>query len=146
MIAYGEVGHAYRPYVLERDVLVDGHAIRRAEVASGGVAIDVTDASRVKANAPIAFVLDGRVHGVVTPDQVGATQIHVVTPGDTEDAAIAAALELVDVVEAGAAHPLHVESRDSFTRATGFLPRAWPFFAVFGVMVLVAGVIGRRTR
>jgi hypothetical protein len=38
---------------------------------------------------------------------------------------------------------LHVVRADDFTRATGFLPRAWPFFAVGAVMLLGAGAIAR---
>lgn len=44
----------------------------------------------------------------------------------------------------GAHHPMHVASATAFTRATGFVPRAWPFFAIGGVLVLGAAAIARR--
>jgi hypothetical protein len=42
-------------------------------------------------------------------------------------------------------HPaMHVVSRTPFTRATGFLPRAWPFLVAGVVLLLVAGIAWRR--
>lgn len=39
---------------------------------------------------------------------------------------------------------LQIDRADPFTRATGFVPRAWPFFAIGAVMLLGAGVIARK--
>jgi hypothetical protein len=143
IIAYGRVGADWRPYVLERDIVLDGSAIHRAEVFAGGVAIEA-DAPRVKPKMTLAFVLDGKVHGIATTDIAEPPKLHVLTSGKNEDAAIDAALELVEVIDAGAAHPLHVTHRMTFDRATGFLPRAWPFFAAGGVLLLVGAFFGTR--
>ena len=39
---------------------------------------------------------------------------------------------------------LQIDRADAFTRATGFVPRAWPFFAIGAVMLLGAGVVARK--
>jgi hypothetical protein len=143
LVAYGPTEGGWRPYVLERDVVLDGSAIRRAEVFAGGVAIEA-DAPRVKPNLTLAFVLDGKVHGVATADIAAPPKLHVLTSGANEAAAFRAAHDLVDVIEAGAAHPLHVTHRMAFERATGFVPRAWPFFAVGGVLLLVGAFVATR--
>src|SRR6476619_2198039 len=39
---------------------------------------------------------------------------------------------------------LTIERADAFTRATGFLPRVWPFLAIGAVMVLGAGLLWRK--
>jgi hypothetical protein len=40
---------------------------------------------------------------------------------------------------------LHVERSETFTRATGFLPRAWIFLAVAAVMLAGAALLLRKT-
>jgi hypothetical protein len=44
----------------------------------------------------------------------------------------------------GGHHHMHVASATAFTRATGFFPRAWPFFAIAGVMLAIAALIWRK--
>lgn len=46
-------------------------------------------------------------------------------------------------IETAAGH-MHVDRTIAFTRATGFLPRAWPFFAIAGVMLAGAAVLWRK--
>ena len=41
-------------------------------------------------------------------------------------------------------HRMHVDRSVAFTRATGFVPRAWPFFAIAAVMLAGAALIARR--
>lgn len=149
VIAYGPLdgGRSWRAYVLQREVLLDGHAIRHAEVFGGGVAVEVNEAPQLAHITPgviVAFVLDGKVRMLGAPDRVVGRELHVPTIGSTEDAAIASALDLVAVIQAGAMRPLHVRSQEPFSRATGFLPRAWPFFAIGAVFSLAALVLLRR--
>ncbi|NVB80289.1 MAG: hypothetical protein HOV81_17985 [Kofleriaceae bacterium] len=122
------------------DVSFDGRAIRRAEVLGDGVAIEVDDASRLAKITPgtqISFALDGVVRMGV-PDRVLNTELHVRPNADATPS------QLVDLVEAGAVHPLHVRSQASFSRATGFFPRAWPFFAIAAVLLVVVAILARR--
>ena len=125
--------------------VVDGRTIRRAEVLAGGVALEVARSDKtVTTGATIEVVLDGKPRMTVTADRVAGTEIHVRTSGETEDASLRAAVELVEIVEAGAVHPLHVRRQESFERATGFVPRAWPFLAIAGVFLIVVAVLWRR--
>lgn len=121
-----------------------GPGITGAEVSGGGVKIDLRAPVSVAPGAQLSFLLDGKVKAVLAVDHVSATDLHVATKGANEDEAIKAALELVTVVETGAVPALHVTERTPFSRATGFLPRAWPFFAVCGVMLLAAAFVARR--
>lgn len=145
VIAYGRIDATWRPYVLERASLVDPRTIVRAEITAGGVAVDTADAAHLKLGAPVAFVLDDMVYFVARPDRVDAAAFHVSTSGEDEDAAIRAATDLVAVIETGAAHPLHVTRKETFSRATGFVPRAWPFFAI-GVVLAISGLLVWRRR
>lgn len=123
------------------DTSFDGRAIRRAEVLGDGVAIEVDDAGRlakVAPGTPIEFVLDGTVRMGALPDRVLSTELHV------RPNAGATSTQLVDLIEAGAVHPLHVRSQEAFSRATGFVPRAWPFFAIAGVLLVVVAILIRR--
>jgi hypothetical protein len=142
VIAYGRVGEAWRPYVLERPVLLDGTQVRRVDVLDEGVAITVAQPSAITVGVPIAVVFDGVVHFVGAADRIEGSLLHV--PASAE-----AAVELVSIVEAGAVHPLRVVDRAEFSRATGFLPRAWPFLAIGGALLIVAALVwwsGRRAR
>ena len=149
VLAYGRTAsRRWRPYVLTPATTLAGSGITTAEVASGGVAIGLRAPVSVMPDAQVqlAFVLDGIVTAVATVDHAAATDLHVRTTGATEDDAIRAAIELVTVVQAGAVPALHVTEQTPFTRATGFFPRAWPFFAIGGVMVLAALFVARRRR
>jgi hypothetical protein len=44
-----------------------------------------------------------------------------------------------------AAPPMKVTKRDPFSRATGFWPRAWPFLAIAGVLLVIAGALWLRS-
>lgn len=148
VIAYGRVDErtderirdTWRPYVLERASLVDPRTIVLAEITAGGVVVDTTVAPHLERGVPVAFVLDDVVEFVGRPDWVDATAFHVSTPGADEDAMIRAAIVLRAVVETGAAPPLHVVRQEAFSRATGFVPRAWPFLAV-GVVLAIAALL-----
>lgn len=144
VIAYGRIDATWRPYVLERASLVDPRTIVRAEVMAGGVAVDSADAAHLKLDVPVAFVLDDVVRFVARPDRVEATAFHVPTPGADQNAAIGAAVELVAMIEAGAAHPVHVVRQETFSRATGFLPRAWPFLAIALVLAIAGPLVWQR--
>ena len=124
--------------------LLAGDRIAGAQVASGGVKVDLRAPASIPTGARLAFVLDGKEKAVATVDHVAPTDFHVRTDGATEDAALRAAVELVPVIEAGAVPALQVTERTPFTRATGFLPRAWPFFAIGGAMLLVAAFVAFR--
>ncbi len=140
------------PATFDPAPLLDGRSIRRAGVFEGGVAIDVREASALaplaslRPGTPLAFVLDGRAAFVGAPDRIVGTELHVPTPGTNEDQAIAHANELIAMIEAGAAHPMHVVQRDPFTRATGFVPRALPFLIAAGVVALIAAAFALRRR
>jgi hypothetical protein len=146
VLAYGRVGESasWRPYLLEHETLLDGSQIQRADVLAGGVAITVAHASKLAVGAPIAVVFDGVVHFTGAPDRIEGALVHLPTGTDAK-----AAFELVSVVEAGAVHPLHVVGQTPFTRATGFFPRAWPFLAIGGALLIVGALVwwsGRRRR
>jgi hypothetical protein len=151
-LAFGRTSeHTWQAYALDPEVVLDGHTVVRAEVAAGGVDIDPTgarrlaDLGRAHVGAPLAIVLDGKVRIVtVAPPPGERPVLHVATPGATEDAAIGAALDLVAIVDAGAVHALHVVSATAFTRAVGFVPRAWPFLALALASLVGAGWLARR--
>lgn len=126
--------------------VLTGAGIAGAAVSGGGVKIDLRAPVSVASGAKLMFVLDGKVKAEVPVDHVAPTDLHVQTTGATEDDAIEAATELTAAIEAGAAPALHVTERTPFSRATGFLPRAWPFFAVCAVMLLAAAFIARKRR
>ena len=144
IVAYGRVAdRVWRPYLLERAVILDGAAIRQADVLSGGVEINVAKPDVLAAFAvgtTVAITLDGTVKFVGAPDRIAATHVHLPTGNSVE-----AAVELVSVVEAGAARPMRVVQQDAFSRATGFLPRAWLFLAIGGVLLIVAALLWWRS-
>jgi len=127
-------------------VVLAGDRIAGAEVASGGVKIGLRAPAAIPSGARLTFVLDGKDRGRATVDHVAPTDFHVRTEGASEDAALRAAVELVPVIEAGAVPALRVSERTPFTRATGFFPRAWPFFAAGAVLLLVAAFVAFRRR
>jgi hypothetical protein len=125
-----------------QQLVLEGKRVRGAEVSRGGVAIEVPDARAFKPGQSLAFVFEGKVRATHAVDAATATNVHV-TIG-TNDADFIAANELVGMLHAGAVHPLHVTKVDTFTRATGFLPRAWLFLAIGGVLVLAGTVVALR--
>jgi len=130
------------------EIVLAGRAITRAQVESGGVSLDVSDAARLARVTPgtaIKIVFAGKERFTGAIDRVAGSALHIPTTGASEDEAIGKALDLVAMIEAGAVHPLHVVERTPFTRATGFLPRAWPFFIAGAVLLVVAGLMWRRT-
>ena len=159
-LAYGRADeirpHAWRTYLLDSVVLAAGPEIRHVELGDGGVIVQLTDeaARRVVAMAstrpgvPIATVLDGLVKKVEPlPAETAAPTLHLrttATAGKLEDDAIRDAMELQSMLEAGAAHELNVISSTPFTRATGFLPRAWPFLALALISLVAGWFVWRR--
>jgi hypothetical protein len=129
---------------------LDATHVRHVDVLSGGVAIEVDDAhalAGITRGERLAVVIDGRTETVVVADRVVDTELHLVTSGADEDAALRVAMSVVAVLEAGAVHPLHVTHQETFTRAFGFWPRAWPFLLAGAVLALVAAgmlLISRR--
>ncbi|MEO6773858.1 MAG: hypothetical protein ABI467_12735 [Kofleriaceae bacterium] len=126
-----------------------------------------------RAGVPIAVVLDGTVKAVAplppprpeptlhlrTTDPSGASSGSSGSSGSSSPGASGAsgagsadvtadrdALELKTVIEAGAVHPLSVVSSMPFTRAVGFLPRAWPFLALALLFSVAGAVFARRRR
>jgi len=154
ILAYGHADeirpHAWRTYLLDDVVLVAGPEIRHVELGDNGVIVDLTaDAARrviatagARPGAPIATVLDGTVKFVEPlPADTAAPTLHLRTTeraGKLEEDAIRDAIDLEAVLETGAAHELNVISSTHFTRAVGFVPRAWPFLAL-ALVSLVAG-------
>lgn len=130
----------------DKGTVLTGAGVTSAEVASGGVAIGLRAPVTVAEGTKLTFLLDGKVKTTAILDHVAATDLHVAIHGATEEAAMRDAIELAAMVEAGAVPALHVSDRTAFSRATGFLPRAWPFFAICAVMLLVAGFVARRRR
>jgi hypothetical protein len=146
-IAYGRRSSGrWAAYVLSPAPPFPAGSVSRAQVASGGVAITLRApfAATVPHGVPLAFVLDGIVTTTARSDHAGERDIHIETAGATEDEALRKASELVTVIETGTVPALHVTERTPFSRATGFFPRAWPFFAICAALILVAAVIARR--
>ncbi|MEP6859429.1 MAG: hypothetical protein ABJE66_02350 [Deltaproteobacteria bacterium] len=160
ILAYGRAdairARAWRTYLLDDVVLVAGSEIRRAELGDGGVIVDLTDeaARRVVATAstrpgaPIATVLDGTVKALAPlPAETREPTLHLRTTavaGKLDETAVRDAIELQAVLEAGAVHKLSVIASTPFTRATGFLPRAWPFLALALISLIAGWFVWRR--
>lgn len=124
---------------------LDGNAIRTVEMV--GPDLVMIGAARPEmlaaatAGATIAIVLDGQLKQTATVARVNGAMLELRIAGATQDATIAAGLELVSVIQAGAARPMQVTNRTPFTRATGFWPRGLPFFGVGAVLVIVGLVL-----
>lgn len=119
---------------------VDARSLRRIDLVEDGVAAEAAAPVPFKIGAPITFSIDGKVRFTVAPDHVDGAAFHLPMPG------VEQAMDLRSLLVAGAAHPMHVLRRERFTRATGFVPRAWPFFAAGAVLLAAAALVGRRTR
>jgi hypothetical protein len=117
--------------------VLDGAGVKHAEIAAdGGVLVDTRAPVAVPPGTPLEIVFDGKVHYTIAPDRVSPLHLPV-TDART-------ALDLVALFDAGAAHPMHVVHTEAFTRATGFFPRAWVFFAIGAAILLGAGVVARK--
>jgi hypothetical protein len=124
---------------------LDGDAIRTVEmVGSDLVTIGVARPEALTAVPPgatVAIALDGTLKQTATVARVHGPMLELRIAGATRDATIAAGLELVRVIQAGAVRPMQVTNRTPFTRATGFWPRGLPFFGVGAVLVIVGIVL-----
>ena len=119
--------------------ILDPRAIRRVESSGDGVNVEVRTAAaldRVEPGKSVTFTFDGKPRLAVVPVRVDPTTLRVPVESD--------AFLLVNMLEAGAAHPMHVVKRDAFTRTTGFFPRAWPFFAAGVIALVIAALLWRR--
>lgn len=117
-------------------------------------------AARQLAHRVLKERLDFRgLEGRITP----AGDRLIVEIGSTDDAVVSPMVELIErravigvnvpapppspaALDAAAAPPMKVTRRESFSRATGFLPRAWPFLAGAALLLVIAGVLSRRPR
>ena len=158
ILAYGPIEgrvRAWRTYLLDDVVLVAGPEIRRVELGAGEVTVDLTtEASRrvvaaasTRAGAPIAAVLDGKVMMVAPlPGDTREPTLHLRTSaaGKTDADAMRDADELQSVLAAGAVHQLNVLASNPFTRATGFIARAWIFLLLALVSLVAAWFVWRR--
>ncbi len=125
-----------------QQLVLEGRSLRGAEVSRGGVAIEVPDGRAFKPGMSLAFVFEGQVRATHSVDGATATNVHVTT--GTDDAGFMAAEHLVAMIHAGAVRPLHVTKREPFTRTTGFLPRAWLFLVIGGVLLAVGALLFRK--
>jgi hypothetical protein len=117
--------------------VLDGTGVKHAEIAAdGGVLVDTVAPVSVQPGTPLEIVFDGKVHTTIAPDRVSPLHLPVTDARS--------AIDLVSLFDAGAAHPMHVVHSEAFTRATGFVPRAWPFFAIGAVFLLGAGIVARK--
>ena len=117
---------------------VDARTLRRIDVVDSGIAVEASAPVPFKIGSPITFAIDGKIRLAASPDRVDGAAFHV--PIATVDQAA----DLRQLLIVGAAHPMHVTHREPFTRATGFLPRAWPFLVIGAVTLLAAGLAGRN--
>jgi hypothetical protein len=86
----------------------------------------------------------------------------IVEVGSTDEQVVASIVELIErraqpgvnmpapppsaaALDAANAPPMKVTKREPFSRATGFLPRVWPFFAIAGVLLVIAGWLWLRS-
>jgi hypothetical protein len=119
--------------------VLDPRAVRHAEASGDGVNVEVrsaADLARVQSGVSLVFKFDGKPRLEAVATRAGDTTLHIPVAHEIE--------LVVDMLEAGAAHPMHVVKRDAFTRTTGFLPRAWPFFAAGVLALVIAGLLWRR--
>lgn len=123
-----------------QEVVLDVPMIRGAELLGDGVAIAITDARQIKPGMSLAFEFEGKVRATHAVDAVTATNVHVKV-ADT-----LVAFDLVAMIQAGAVRPLRVVKQEAFTRTTGFVPRAWPFLAIGGLLTVIGAVLGLRRR
>lgn len=106
-----------------------------------GVTIEVADPAALAGFAVgtrVDVIFDGKPKYTGAPDRIQGTELHLPVT-DIRDA-----IDLAAAIEAGATPPMHVVRRDAFERATGFLPRAWPFLAIAGVLLVIAAVLWLR--
>jgi hypothetical protein len=116
-------------------------------------------AARQLAHRVLKERLDFRgVEGRITP----AGDRLIVEIGSTDEQVVSLMVELIErraevgsnmpappptaaALDAAAAPPMTVTKREPFSRSTGFLPRAWPFLAFAGVLLVIAGVLWLRS-
>lgn len=117
--------------------VLDGAGVKHAEIAAdGGVLVDTAAPVAVQPGTPLEIRFDGKVHYTLAPDRVRPLHLPMTDARS--------ALDLVALLDAGAAHPMHVVRAEAFSRATGFWPRAWVFLAIGGVLLAVAAIVVAR--
>jgi len=119
---------------------VDARSLRRIDLVEQGVAIEAAAPVPFTIGQPITFSIDGKVRFTASPDHVDGAAFHVPMPS------VEQAMDLRSLLVAGAAHAMHVLRREPFSRATGFVPRAWPFLAAGAVLLAAAALAGRKQR
>lgn len=134
-VAHVELRDAEHP-----DVSLDGHALTRITADDQGVTIEAAAPLPFHVHSEVTFALDGKIHLAATPDHVDGATMHVPM------ASMRQSDDLRAMLVAGAAPPLHVASKQPFTRPTGFFPRAWPFLAIGAVLLAVGAVLALRKR
>lgn len=115
--------------------IVDARTLSRIDADDHGVTVYAAAALPFHVHSEVTFVLDGAIKLAATPDQVDGATMHVPM------ASLAQAEDLRAMLLAGAAPGMHVASREPFSRAVGFWPRAWLFLAIAGACELIAAAL-----
>ena len=132
--------------------VVDPRVIASAYIDDTGVEIlgRAPDAfANVRRGETLELVIDGKLKLTTPVDRASGGELHLAGGGlGSDTAGFELAHRILSILELGAVHPLHVTDREPFSRATGFIPRAWPF-AVPGLVLLVLALalgVARRAK
>ena len=115
--------------------VVDGRTLQRIDADGHGVTIYASAALPFHVHSEVTFAEGGVIKLAATPDQVDGATMHVPM------ASLAQAQDLRAMLLAGASPGMHVASREPFSRAVGFWPRAWLFLAIAGACELIAAAL-----
>jgi len=115
--------------------VVDGRTLQRIDADDHGVTIYASAALPFHVHSEVTFAEGGAIKLAATPDQVDGATMHVPM------ASLAQAQDLRAMLLAGASPGMHVASREPFSRAVGFWPRAWLFLAIAGACELIAAAL-----
>lgn len=128
-------GHVELRDAEHKATVVDGRTLSRIDADDHGVTIYASAALPFHVHSEVTFALDGQIKLAATPDLVDGATMHVPM------ASLAQAQDLRAMLLAGAAPGMHVASREPFSRAVGFWPRAWLFLAFAGACELIAAAL-----
>ena len=128
-------GHVELRDAEHQETVVDARTLKRIDADDHGVTIEGSAPLPFHVHSEVTFVLDGQIKLAATPDKVDGATMHVPM------ASLAQAQDLRAMLLAGAATGMHVASREPFSRAVGFWPRAWLFLAIAAACELVAAAL-----